>query len=361
MVVGPHGKSFNTIRLLRTIMTTVLVIGYGSIGRRHVQNLLRFTNMKIIILSKRKKIALDDFDLIPEKTIKQRLEISNSLQQCILKKPQIAFVTNETSKHILIAVKLAKLGMDLFIEKPLSNSSLGIRELKKIIQKKKLICMIGCNFRFYPPIQKIKKLLDTQNLGKIHSIHIENGSYLPDWHPYENYIQSYASRKILGGGVTLTQIHELDYLCWFVGIPKEVTSVIDKISTLKINVDDINETILKFRKSVIGVIHLDFFQRPSFKRCKIRGSKGTLEWNSIENKINLYTSKTKKYSKIKIPHNYALTSNKVNKMYVEELQYFFNCVKNRTQPMNNLSEAEHILNVVLSMKKSSMTKKTVKI
>ena len=88
-------------------MSVVLVVGYGSIGRRHILNLLHFTNMKIIIFSKRKKINLDDFSGISKKILKERLEISSSIEKCITKNPRIAFITNETSKHIPIAIKLA--------------------------------------------------------------------------------------------------------------------------------------------------------------------------------------------------------------------------------------------------------------
>ena len=55
------------------------------------------------------------------------------------------------------------------------------------------------------------------------------------------------------------------------------------------------------------------------------------------------------------------TGNKINKMYLEELHHFLSCIKKRSQPINNLSEAERILNVTLSMKKSSSMKKTIKI
>ena len=126
-------------------------------------------------------------------------------------------------------------------------------------------------------------------------------------------------------------------------------------------IDDINETILRFPNSVIAGIHLDFFQRPYFKSCKIKSSKGTLQWDSTENQINFYTSKTKKWSKIKVANNYNLSGNKINKMYIEELHHFLSCIKKHSQPMNNLSEAESILNVTLCMKKSSSMKKTIKI
>ena len=342
-------------------MTTVLVIGYGSIGRRHVFNLLNHTNFKIIIFSQRTSIIRNDFKKISKQILVNRLEISNSLEKILLENPKIAFISNETSKHMSIALKLAKQGIDIFIEKPLSNSLTGTEKLEKIIHTKKLISMIGCNFRFFPPFTAIKKLLNKKTIGTIYSIQIENGSYLPDWHPYEKYEQSYAAKKILGGGVTLTQIHELDYLCWFFGLPLEVTTIMDKVSNLKLNVDDINESILKFSNSSIAKIHLDFFQRPFYKNCKIKGSKGIIYWNSDENKIKLFDSKKQKWNEHKILNNYKLSSNKNNQMYVEELLYFLNCIKTRNQPMNNISEARAILNVALSMKKSSNLKKTIKI
>ena len=59
--------------------------------------------------------------------------------------------------------------------------------------------MIGCNLRFFPPISKIKKLIEQNKIGKIISVQIENGSYLPDWHPYEDYRKGYAAKKKLGG------------------------------------------------------------------------------------------------------------------------------------------------------------------
>ena len=342
-------------------MKTVLVIGYGSIGKRHVSNILKNTNFKIILISKRQKINPNDFKEISQNTLNSRLIISNSLKISLLENPEIAFITNETSKHISIANKLAKKGIDIFIEKPLSNSLNEIKQFEKIINKNKLISMIGCNFRFFPPFKEIKKLLNKKILGNIYSIQLENNSYLPDWHPYENYQKGYASKKNLGGGVTLTQIHELDYLCWFFGLPVEVTTIMDKISNLKVDVDDISESILKFSNQSIATIHLDFLQRPFHKSCKIIGSKGIIYWNSDDNKIKLYNSKKKKWTNHTILNNYKLSSNKINKMYVDELLYFLNCVKKRNQPMNNISEAKIILDVALSMKKSSLLKKSIRI
>lgn len=189
---------------------TVLIVGFGSIGRRHANNILQNTNSKVMILSNRKNIDFTEFHNYH--LYKNRIQIYNNFECCIKEKPSVAFITNETSLHVDFALKLARMNVDLFIEKPLSNSMKNLISLGKIINKNNLIVMVGCNFRFYPPIMKIKEIIDKKLLGKVISVQSENSSYLPDWHPKENYTKSYAARKELGGGVTLTQIHELDFL-----------------------------------------------------------------------------------------------------------------------------------------------------
>ena len=177
----------------------------------------------------------------------------NSINQCIQEKPDVALITNETSYHIDTAIKLANFGIPLFIEKPLSNSMKKINELKSIIKKKKIITMVGCNFRFHPCIKKLKKLISTNKIGRIVSIHAENCSYLPDWHPYEDYRKGYAATRKLGGGVVLTQIHDIDYLYWFFGNPKSIFSITGKFSDLSISVEDYSASLLQFKNKIIKI------------------------------------------------------------------------------------------------------------
>ncbi len=73
----------------------------------------------------------------------------------------------------------------------------------------------------HPGLQKIEEWINQDKLGKIYSVQVDLGEYLPDWHPWEDYRQSYAARADQGGGVVLTLIHELDYLHWLFGKPKD--------------------------------------------------------------------------------------------------------------------------------------------
>jgi len=324
-------------------MIKALVIGYGSIGKRHVKNLLSLSDIQVIVYTKRGDLEEENKKII----------FYDSLQKCLDEKPTIGFVTNETSNHIKTATILAQNGINIFLEKPLSNSMKGVNNLLKIVKKKKLITQMGCNFRFYPPIMKIKKIIEENRIGRIISVQVENGSYLPDWHPNEDYSEGYAAKQKLGGGVVLTQIHEIDYLYWFFGKIDYVSSILGKYSDLKLDVEDISVSILKFKNKIIGELHVDFLQRPQFKRCKIRGTKGIIEWNSDENNVKKFNVKNQQWEIIPIKNNYKLTSKKkINSMYVEEIKHFIKCVKNQTKTINPLIQGIETLKITLRIKKS---------
>jgi len=185
---------------------------------------------------------------------------------------------------------------------------------------------------------------------------VENGSYLPDWHPKEDYRSSYAARKDLGGGVLLTMIHELDYLIWFFGRAKDVFSITGKFSDLKISADDFSAMLIKFRNKVIAEIHLDYFQRSKIRSCKIIGTKGIIYWNSDNESVRLYNNRTKKWTVVMKLRNFD-----INCTYVDEISYFLKCISLKKQTMNPVSQGARTLDVALAIKKSSQIKRMVKL
>ena len=325
-----------------------MIVGLGSIGKRHLRNILAIENTKkleIIIYSKQTKSYLSNH---------KNIKIFDTLDKCLLEKPDVGFITNETVHHIPIAIKLAKVGLDLFIEKPLSNKISNVKTFSKIVETKKLITLVGCNLRFHRCINEIKNLIDQKVIGDIISVKVECGTYLPDWHPNENYSKSYASRDDLGGGVVLTCIHELDYLFWFFGETQEVFSMTGKYSNLKITASDLSAIILKFKNNIIAEVHLDYFQKPEARSCKLIGTKGTITWDSLSNEVKIYDFKKSKWkSKLKIKKYDK------NEMYVKELEYFIQCINKKKKTINDISQGEYVLKIALGIIKSSKLKKSI--
>ena len=66
-------------------MTKILIIGFGSIGKRHMRNILSKKNMQVIICTKR-----NDF-----KNNEKNVKIVKTIDEGIAERPDIAFVTNE--------------------------------------------------------------------------------------------------------------------------------------------------------------------------------------------------------------------------------------------------------------------------
>ena len=334
-------------------MNKVLVVGLGSIGIRHVNNLLKnFNNIRIIICTKRKKI--------PKEIGKNnKITILESLDECVEQKPNIAFITNESAYHIPIALKLASKGIDLFIEKPLSDSMKNVKKLEFLIKKKKLVAHLGYNFRFFPPMKKIKQIIEKKTIGRVISIQIENNSYLPDYHPWEDYRKSYAAKKELGGGVVLTQIHDIDFIYWLFGNVKKIISITGKFSDLEISSEDMAVSLIEFKNKVICQMNVSFFQRPYYRNCKIKGTKGTIEWNSDDNHVKLFYNNNKKWKNLEIKKNYRListgttstiTNKKLNQMYIDEIKYFMSCIEKRDIKKNNIADGIETLKIAMKIK-----------
>jgi len=324
----------------------VVVVGYGSAGKRHVENLAKIPNVKIIILTKNK---------IEEKSSK--IKIFNSINECIKEKPDAVIISNETSNHISYAIKFANAGINLFVEKPLSNSLKNIKKIQDIIKKKHLITQIGCQLRFHKCLKEIKSLLLKKRIGKVISAKVECGSFLPDWHQNENYKKGYAAREDLGGGVLLTCIHEIDYLYWFFGNVENVISITGQYGNLKISADDLSVGVLKFKNNVIAEFHLDYFQKPEFRSCKIIGTKGTIYWDSNSNVVKIYENEKNKWTEVLKWSKYER-----NLMFKQELMHFLGCIKKQKHTINPIEKDGVItLKIVLGIKKSARLGKMIKI
>ena len=260
----------------------IIFFGLGSIGQRHLQNVVKlYPEAKIYCYKQSKNTFLiKNGKKFNKVNILKKYNITQIKSLIEIKKIKFnyAFITNPSSMHLKYAIFLAKLGINIFIEKPLSNSTSNVNKLKKIFKEKRNKCMVGFNLRFNDCYKYIKKKLQINFFGKIYKVDIFNGEYLPNYHNYENYKNTYAAKKKLGGGVLLTQIHELDLILSLFGKPKKIISHVCKLSNLKIDVEDNVDIIMAYRNKFIVNLHMDYFTKPSIRYFKIFGTKKDLYW-----------------------------------------------------------------------------------
>ncbi len=304
----------------------ILICGVGSIGQRHAKNLISLGEKNIVFFRER-NLNLQDKDL-------KKIRVYNNLSSALKEKPDISLICNVTSKHISTAIKCAKNGSHLFIEKPVSNKLINWDQLEKIVNKKNLKVMVGYNMRFHPLMIKIKKIMKNDELGKIYNIKSQWSEYLPDWHPWENYKETYPARKDMGGGCSLTLSHEIDTLYWLCGAVKKFYNI-RSYGFLNINVDTVSDFLIHFKNNIVGYIHIDFLQRPHTRKLEITGTKKKLFFDYFKNELKIIDRKgqvTKK--KIKF---------KKNQMYLTEIKYFLNCIKKNVKPKPDLKDSKYLL------------------
>lgn len=302
----------------------ILICGAGSAGIRHAKNLIALKN-EIAFYTKRKKIFLNN------KIIKSFLKIKVAFQNF---KPEIVFVTNETSKHVDIALYAVKKNTAIFIEKPLTNRKNNIKKLVNIIKKKKIINMVGYMMRFHPAIKIIKKMIIKKQLGKIFHFYSEWGEYLPNWHKNENYKKSYAANKRLGGGAALTLSHDLDLAFYLFGKIKDTT--ISKTNVgLGIKAETSANIFIEFKNKISGLIHLDYLQKTRSRYLKIVGTKKIVEFFYDKNSLKIYNYKKNVYKKFK--------KFKRNDMFLNQTKYFLKKCKNKIQCSPNIINSYKLL------------------
>jgi len=323
-----------------------LIIGLGSIGKRHLRNLAALGIENITVFRRNKEFPTDD-DL-------PRFEIETDLAQALRKKPTAVIIASPTALHIEQAIAVAEAGCHILMEKPISHKIERVNDLLKIVKQKGIIFQTAFQFRFHPVFQQAKQLIDKDAIGKIISVHVHWGEYLPLWHPGEDYRQGYSARQDLGGGVVLTLCHPFDYLRWLVGEIHRVSAMVDKLSDLEIDTEDAAMITLRFESGAIGSVYLDYCERPAQHNLTIIGQDGKITWANSDGIAYIFAGENQMTQKIVPPRKFER-----NTMFINELSHFIDCINDNQQPVCTLEDGIRALEIALAVKKSSNEKREI--
>ncbi len=330
-----------------------LLVGLGSIGRRHFRNLRSLGQQDIVLLrSHRSTLPDDELAGCPVET-----DLSTALKK---HKPQAVIVANPTALHLDAAIPAAQAGCSILLEKPVSHSLERLDQLASALQQGGGRLLVGFQFRFHPTLQKAAQLLKESVIGRPLSFHIQWGEYLPGWHPWEDFRQGYAARADLGGGVILTLSHPLDYLHLLLG---EVDALwaFTSASSLGLGVEDAAEIGLKMTSGAIGSLHLDYNQQPSSHRWEIVGSHGTMRWDNSSGALEVCAipddpasaSGEGKRVEAKWEVHQPPAGFERNVMFVDEMKHFIAVAQAGAAPLCTLADGRRALELALAAHRSA--------
>jgi predicted dehydrogenase len=242
----------------------VLIIGYGSIGRRHEEILSKFSGITFV-------------DLVTKQNIENKKTFDAINNVSDIQSYDYFVIASETHKHNKQLKYLEENVTDkiIFCEKPLF-------EINKDLKIEKNQVFVGYVLRFHPMLQKLKSFLHNE---KVLSVNVNCGQYLPTWRPNTDYRNSYSAKKDEGGGVLLDLSHEIDYIQWLFGTMKEIKSYQLKISDLEIDTDDLTTLIGKTDKEIIINLSIDYISKITYRKMLIHTLNATYELDFIKNNL----------------------------------------------------------------------------
>ncbi|HVN56297.1 MAG TPA: Gfo/Idh/MocA family oxidoreductase [Anaerolineaceae bacterium] len=325
-----------------------LIAGFGSIGRRHLRNLLALGELDVLLYRTRQST-------LPEDEI-AGIPVETDLDAALRRHPDAVIVANPTALHLPTALSAARAGCHLLIEKPVSNALEGIDELQASLEKNHVQALAGFQFRFHPGLRQAESWLRDGAIGRPLSARAHWGEYLPNWHPWEDYRRSYSARGDLGGGVVLTLSHPLDYLRWLLGEVDGVMAMTGRLGDLELTVEDTAEIGLHFASGCLGSLHLDYNQQPPTHRLEIIGTQGTLRWDNADGAARLYRASAQVWEICPPPEGFER-----NTLFLDELRHFREVIRGAAQSVCTLADGERALHLALAIHEAAQSGRTVQL
>lgn len=298
-----------------------LIIGYGSIGKRHYQSLSAVPHIdRIDIVTKQ--------DIAYAKTFRDIESVED------ISSYDYFLIASETVKHFdqLKYLDSAVTGKKIFCEKPLFDRQADLSIHNNTVY-------VGYVLRFNSVIQMLKQKLEGEKPLTVSAI---CGQYLPTWRPDTDYRQCYSAHKDMGGGVLLDISHEIDYVQWLFGRMDATSSVSAKISDLEIDSDDYANIIGRTESGCMVSISLDYISKISVRDIRVSTVDktfhadliaGTLTWTDKNgNTENYKQGKTERNTMFIAMHESILNGEQTACTYEEGMDVMN--VINRVQEQN---------------------------
>ena len=178
--------------------------------------------------------------------------------------------------HVRQAVEAFRAGMHVLLEKPTGVSTQEVRLLNAEADKSGRAFGAMFNQRTNPAYRKMKRLVESGELGEIRRTNV----VITDWLRAQSYYDSCAWRATWaedGGGVLLNQApHNLDLWQWICGMPVSVTAHCNVGKFHDIEVEDEAVLYTEFAGGATGVFITTTGDLPGTNRLEIVGTLGKI-------------------------------------------------------------------------------------
>lgn len=321
-----------------------VVVGLGSMGKRRIRCLKRLGVSDIVGFDPRS-------DRLEEASSKYDIQTVESWDTVKDMQVDAWIISTPPDTHIDYGIQAIEKGVSFFTEANVNDPR--IDDLLSRLKNSKVVGAPSCTMRYYFGPRRIKELVEAGAVGRPLTFTYQSGQYLPDWHPWENYMDFYVSKRLTGACREIVPFE----LCWLIdifGSVKSLSSMKDKLGDLEADIDDIYQLLLRFDKKVIGHLMVDVISRPAVRSFRLLGTTGTIEWDHSLNLIRYYNSSEDSWNeeslvKGTIEDDYI----HAEEPYVDEIADFLAAIRHEKPWPYSFTEDEQVLSLLLRAETSN--------
>lgn len=348
------------------------VIGYGFIGRRHVDTLKAFKESDCV--------AVCDINERRLKEVKEKypdMSVYKSAEELFANEKLDGVIISANNKaHKELTIMAAKNGCNIICEKPAALTVKEFDEMMEAVKEEGVSFTVHQQRRFDKDFNTVKRCYDEHLVGDVYTIQSSlygfNGN-MHDWHIY----------KAEGGGMLYDWgVHLIDQILYMVK-GKLKTVYADVRNVINKEVDDYFKIILRFENNVTAEIELgtyflndkpDWFERHWF----VGGNKGSMNVNKfdpegsivrtshlLENVNEDQDKSAASYGPTRsfgVPEPGLIIAEPLPEVNVEQTDYFVNYFKaldGKEEMLVKPEEVRRVLCVMEACRESARTKRSV--
>lgn len=174
-------------------------------------------------------------------------------------------VATAPDSHVEIALDAVRLGIPVFIEKPLAHDRTGIDALIAVARANNSVVEVGCQLRHHPAARFMADALREARDGPVYTFQACVGQRLDQWRPGTDYPKGFSADATRGGGALFELVHELDLALWMLGPVSALQADLSTVGDLGIQADDIANLTLVLKSGGVGQVQLDMLS-PTYRR-----------------------------------------------------------------------------------------------
>jgi len=262
------------------IQSNFAIIGFGSIGRRHLASI-----NKIAPMSRVRVLTSQEID---QRQYGANVTWHDTIDAVLQTRPDYVVVATSAALHGDYLDALVAKNCKVLIEKPVAASVEQAVRIQNIVKAVNSPIFVAYNIRFSRALGVIRRALARCMIGNVHVVHAVVGQDLAQWRPGREVSETVSASRENGGGVLRELSHELDYLCSLFGEIRSASAMLGRQKFINFDVEDTAMMHLQIgteARKILASVNLDFIREDPCRYCHIIGSEGTLRWDLLAGRV----------------------------------------------------------------------------